>query len=385
MKQKIISFLSTCNSDINELCNYLYENPEISYNEFKCSKYICNLLEKYNFRVTKNYLNINNSFIAQKGNGHPKICYLCEYDAVSDLGHVTGHNLVTAMSVEAALGLGHVIEDIGGSVILIGCPGEYLGGTKAILVRQGVFEDIDVVMVAHPYTDTCESGTSSAIIPLSVEFNSEISGLSFLNKNNYNALDALLLTFNIINSLKKGFPENVEVNSVLSNGGYTPLLLPSKSEAKFYIRSNKTETAEYIDSKIREIVNYVSNLTNINSNFSLYEPPNKELITNRSLNRIFTHNLKENGIIHIHGSRDIYAGLSLGDVSHVVPCIHPYISIIEDENIKYGTKDFSKATISPFALKQCNSAALALASTGLDLIENASLLSEVKSELFNLN
>ena len=385
MKQKIISFLSTCNSDINELCNYLYENPEISYNEFKCSKYICNLLEKYNFRVTKNYLNINNSFIAQKGNGHPKICYLCEYDAVSDLGHVTGHNLVTAMSVEAALGLGHVIEDIGGSVILIGCPGEYLGGTKAILVRQGVFEDIDVVMVAHPYTDTCESGTSSAIIPLSVEFNSEISGLSFLNKNNYNALDALLLTFNIINSLKKGFPENVEVNSVLSNGGYTPLLLPSKSEAKFYIRSNKTETSEYIDSKIREIVNYVSNLTNINSNFSLYEPPNKELITNRSLNRIFTHNLKENGIIHIHGSRDIYAGLSLGDVSHVVPCIHPYISIIEDENIKYGTKDFSKATISPFALKQCNSAALALASTGLDLIENASLLSEVKSELFNLN
>lgn len=385
MKQKIISFLSTCNSDINELCNYLYENPEISYNEFKCSKYICNLLEKYNFRVTKNYLNINNSFIAQKGNGHPKICYLCEYDAVSDLGHVTGHNLVTAMSVEAALGLGHVIEDIGGSVILIGCPGEYLGGTKAILVRQGVFEDIDVVMVAHPYTDTCESGSSSAIIPLSVEFNSEISGLSFLNKNNYNALDALLLTFNIINSLKKGFPENVEVNSVLSNGGYTPLLLPSKSEAKFYIRSNKTETAEYIDSKIREIVNYVSNLTNINSNFSLYEPPNKELITNRSLNRIFTHNLKENGIIHIHGSRDIYAGLSLGDVSHVVPCIHPYISIIEDENIKYGTKDFSKATISPFALKQCNSAALALASTGLDLIENASLLSEVKSELFNLN
>lgn len=385
MKQKIISFLSTCDSDINELCNYLYKNPEISYNEYKCSRYICDLLKKYNFQVTENYLNINNSFFAQKGSGHPKICYLCEYDAVSDLGHVTGHNLVTTMSVEAALGLGHIIDDIGGSVILIGCPGEYLGGTKSILVRQGVFEDIDVVMVAHPYIDTCESGTSSAIIPLSVEFNSEISGLSFLNKNNYNALDALLLTFNILNSLKKGFPENVEVNSVLSNGGYTPLLLPSKSEAKFYIRSDKTETAEYIDSKIREIVNYVSNLTNIKSNFSLYEPPNKELITNRSLNRIFTHNLKENGIIHIHGSRDIYAGLSLGDVSHVVPCIHPYISIIEDEDIKYGTKEFSQATITPFALKQCNCAALALASTGLDLIENASLLSEVKAELFNSN
>lgn len=383
MKQKIISFLSTCDSDITELCYYLYKNPETSYNEFECCKYICTLLKKYDFQVTENYLNINNSFIAQKGSGHPKICYLCEYDAVADLGHVTGHNLVTAMSVEAALGLGHIIDNIGGSVILIGCPGEYLGGTKAILVRQGIFEDIDVVMVAHPYTDTCESGSSSAIIALSVEFSSNISGLSFLNKNTYNALDALLLTFNIINSLKKGFPKNVEVNSVLSNGGYTPLLIPSKSEAKFYIRSDKTETAEYIDCKIREIVKYVSNLTNIPSSFSLYEPPNKELITNRSLNRIFTHNLKENGIIHIHGSRDIYAGLSLGDVSHVVPCIHPYISIIDNEDIKYGTSEFSKATISPFAIKQCHSAALALASTGLDLIENEALLAEVKSELFN--
>ena len=70
-------------------------------------------------------------------------------------------------------------------------------------------------------------------------------------------------------------------------------------------------------------------------------------------------------------------------MSHVVPCIHPYISIIDNEDIKYGTSEFSKATISPFAIKQCHSAALALASTGLDLIENEALLAEVKSELFN--
>lgn len=382
MKQEIMSFLYRCDDDIADLCKYLYENPESSYNELKCCKYICSLLDKYEFQITENYLNINNSFIAQKGTGHPKICYLCEYDAVQDLGHVTGHNLVTSMSVRAAIGLGNIINKIGGSVILIGCPGEYLGGTKATLVRQGVFEDIDVVMVAHPYTDTCESGSSSAIIPLSVEFNSSVNGLSFLNKDAYNALDALLLTFNILNSLKKGFPENTELNSVLSNGGYTPLLIPSKTEARFYIRSTKTQLAEEIDSKIREIVGYVSNLTNISHSFSLYEPPNKELISNHSLNRLFSHNLKESGIIHINGPRDVYAGLSIGDVSHVVPCIHPYISIIEDKNIKYGTKEFSQATITPFALQQCNSASLALISTAIDLIENSTLLSEVKAEFF---
>ncbi|NME83956.1 M20 family peptidase [Clostridium sp. SM-530-WT-3G] len=385
MKQETISFLSTCEQDIKELCTYLYENPEISYNEYKSSKYICNLLEKYNFNIEKNILGIENSFIAQKGNGHPKICYLCEYDAIEDYGHITGHNMVTSISVEAAIGLGNLIDkgNLNGSVIIIGCPGEYLGGTKSTMVKQEIFDDIDVVMVAHPDTSTCESGSSSAIIPVGVKFFGT-NGLSFLNKNTYNSLDAALLSFNILNSLKKGFPENLDINSVISNGGYTPLLLPSEAEIKFYIRAGNTKLAEYGDSTIRKIILTVCDLTGISSKFFLYECPNKELITNRTLNRLFSHNLKEHGIININPPKDIYAGLSLGDVSHKVPCIHPYISIIENNSsIKYGSKEFAKATISEFGLSQCHIAAKALCSTAIDLMENEKLLNEIKIEFYN--
>ncbi len=382
MKHKIISFLSTCNDDIRDLCTYLYENPEESYKEVKSSKYICDLLHKYNFEVKKNFLNIENSFIAIKGTGHPKICYLCEYDAVNDEGHITGHNMVTAISVAATLALGNIIDELQGSVILIGCPGEYLGGTKATMVKQGVFDDIDVAMLAHPDTSTCESGSSSAIIPLGIKFESERK-LSFLNKNSYNSLDAVLLTFNILNSIKKGFPDNLEINSVISNGGYTTLLLPSDSEIKFCIRASNTKDADYAYDKIKKIANYVTKLIDIPNKFFLYEPPSKELITNRTLNRLFSHNLKENGIINICPPKDIYAGLSMGDVSHKVPCIHPYISITDDDFIKYGSQDFAKATLSPFALKQCNITAAALSSTAIDLIQNKSLLDEVRSEFFD--
>lgn len=382
MKNKIISFLSTCADDIKNLCTYLYENPEKSYSEVNASNCICNLLNKYKFEVDRNFLNINNSFIAKKGQGHPKICYLCEYDAIENDGHITGHNMVTAMSVSATLALGSVIDDIGGSVILVGCPGEYFGGTKGTMVKQGLFDDIDVVMVAHPDTCTCESGSSSAIIPLGLKFESE-SKLSFLNQNSYTSLDAVLLTLNILNSIKKGFPDNLEINSVISNGGYTTLLLPADSEIKFCIRASNTKTANEAYDKIRKIANNVSALIDIPNKFFLYESPNKELITNRTLNRLFSHNLKESGIININPPKDIYAGLSIGDVSHKVPCIHPYISIIDDENIKYGSLDFAKATTSEFALKQCNIAATALALTAIDLIQNETLLSEVKSEFFN--
>lgn len=251
------------------------------------------------------------------------------------------------------------------------------------MVRQGVFEDIDVVMVAHPDIETCESGSSSAIIPLGLKFIGN-KGLSFLNKKAYTPLDAALLTLNILDSIRKGLPENLEISSIISNGGYTPLLLPSKSEIKFYIRAVNTELAELGDNKIRTIAHHVSELTDVEHKFFLYECPNAELITNRTLNRLFSHNLKENGIIHINPPKSIYAGLSIGDVSHKVPCIHPYISVLDDDShdIKYGSVEFAKNTVSDFAIKQCITAAASLANTAIDLIENESLLQEVKSEFY---
>ena len=385
MKQEIISFISSCEDDIKKLALYLYENPEISYNEHNSSKYICDMLKKYNFNITEKFLDIDNAFFAQKGSGYPKICFLCEYDAIEDGGHITGHNLVTTTSVTAAIALGNIIDKKGGSSILIGCPGEYLGGTKGTMVRQGIFEDIDVVMVAHPDIETCESGSSSAIIPLGLKFIGD-KGLSFLNKKAYTPLDATLLTLNILESIKKGFPNNLEISSIISNGGYTPLLLPSKSEIKFYIRAMNKELAELGDNKVRTIAQHVTELTNIEHQFFLYECPNQELITNRTLNRLFSHNLKENGIIHINPPKNIYAGLSIGDVSHKVPCIHPYISVLDENNkdIQYGSIEFAKNTISDFAIKQCIIAGTSLANTAIDLIENEKLLQEVKTEFYKV-
>lgn len=382
MKQEMISFLSSIENEIRELCNYLYSNPEVSYKEVNSCNYLCNLLYKHGFKVNKKYLNIDNSFYASKGNGYPKICFLCEYDAVEGYGHITGHNALTSISTAAALTLGKVVDKIGGTSILIGCPGEYLGGTKTLMAKQGAFEDIDIVMECHPDVKTSESGTSSAIIPLSIKFVGN-SGLSFLNKGNYTSLDAILLTFNMLNALLKGFPKDVEINSILSKGGYTPLLLPLESEAKFYIRSKETALGELAENKIREIVRYVSNLTHIPNSISLYEPPSEEMITNRTLNRLFSHNLKENGIITINKPKNINAGLSIGIVSKKVPCIHPYISLCESSDIKYGSKEFADATLSDFAFSQIKKSALALAFTAMDLIEKENLLVEIKKEFYN--
>lgn len=384
MRQEVISYLSTEKEALFNLCKFLHDNPEDSYKEYDACKYICNFLRDRDFDVREKFLDLDTAFYAKKGNGYPKICFLCEYDAIkSKGGHITGHNLLTTISITSALGLSKVIEKSGGTVILIGCPGEYLGGTKSTYVRQGIFDDIDVVLTAHPDIVTSESGTSKAIIPLKVTFKGH-DGLSFLDFDSFTSLDGTMLTFNVINALSKGFCKKANIHTILSQGGVTPLLRPTKSEGKLYIRSESTKTAKCIENKIRNIVACISDTMNLESCVELYEPPNEELLSNQVLNRLYSHNLKENGIINIGKPRDIDAGLSLGTVSHKVPCIHPYINIVDNVNIDYGTKEFADATISSFAQEQALSASYALISTALDLIQSDFLLSEVK-ETFNMS
>ena len=186
----------------------------------------------------------------------------------------------------------------------------------------------------------------------------------------------------IINNIKKGFPKETEINSIISSGGSTPLFTPSECEAKFYIRAKNTKLAEVIEEKIRKTATFISEITNIPHKISLYEPPSENLITNRTLNRLFSHNLKENGIIKINSPANVFSGLSIGAVSKVVPSIHPYISITEKERINYGSKEFLEATQSSFAFEQIKKASLALAFTGMDLMHNNNLLLEIKNEFY---
>lgn len=383
MKQEIINNINKCSDEFFTLSKYLYEHAETSYKEYNACKNITSLLKEKGFKVKDNFLNISTAFEATYGNGYPKICTICEYDAVEGFGHITGHNLLTAISLMTAVSLKDVVDKTRGSITILGCPGEYLGGAKVTMAKQGIFDSIDVVLMAHPDIETSESGTSSAILPLSAKFSGN-NGLSFLNRGTYTSLDAALLTFNILNTLVKGFPKEVNIDGILSKGGITPLIIPKETELKFYIRGKDMNLATEAEVKLREIIKFVEKIINIKSDICLYEPPYEELITNITLSRLFSHNLKECGIIDIQSPRDIYAGLSLGTVSHKTPCIHPYIGILESNSIKYGTKEFANATLSDFAKERALKAASALAITALDLIESDNLLSEVKTEFYDV-
>ena len=375
MKQEIISYIDSIKDDIYTLSNYLYNNPETNYKEYKGSAYIINMLKTNGFNVEENYCNIPTAFYAQLGTGHPKICYICKYTATEQVGHVFGNNVNASISIAAALGLSKVISKSRGSVIIIGCPGEYTNGSELTITKEKCFEDIDMIIAPHCDITNAESGSSMAIIPIKINYYQNN------NNNNFSCLDAYLFIMSSITQLLKEltnicFIDNISIKNVSpSNNSFL------QSEATFYLKATTLNEAETFMKKIVDLIHSLSKIMSIPSAISLFELPSEELLTNKSLSRILTHNLKECGIINIDFCKNSSYGLGIGAISHLTPCIYPSISITQSSLITCPSPEFALETQTDFCKDNIIKAANALAITGLDIIEKQDLIKEITLEL----
>ena len=148
-----------------EINDYIYSNPELGNEEFKSSSKLIAFLEEHNFTVEKGLLGIETSFRAIYDSKKPgaTIGYLCEYDALPEIGHGCGHNMIGVMSSAAGIALSKVIDEIGGKIIVYGTPAEETNGAKVVFAEEGIFDELDVAMLVHPSDVNMKSGTTQAL------------------------------------------------------------------------------------------------------------------------------------------------------------------------------------------------------------------------------
>ncbi|MGH4052462.1 MAG: M20 family peptidase [Clostridium sp.] len=376
MKQEIISYITRIKEDIYNLSNFLYTNPEISYKEYKGCTYILNMLKSHDFKIEENYRDIPTAFYAQYGTGHPKICYICKYSATENIGHVFGNNVNASIAIAAALSLSKVISKSGGCIVVIGCPGEYTNGAELTFTKDKCFEDIDVIIAPHCDITNAESGTSMATIPIRIKHKQNATNLS-----NFSSLDSCLLILNSLSQLLKGLNNGCSIDNISIKNASTNLNSVSESETKFYLRAPTLTEVKLLEKTIVDIIHSMSKIINTSREISLFELPSQELLTNKSLSRIFTHNLKECGIIDITCCKNSSYGLGIGAISHTTPCIYPSICITENPLISCPSPLFALETQTDFCKENMIKAAEALAITSLDIIEKQDLLKEIRVEL----
>lgn len=367
--------------DLKELNEYIYKNPELGRKEFKACEAHKNLLKKYGFEVEENYIGIPTAYLAKYSSGKKgiKIGYLAEYDALPEIGHGCGHNILGTTSIGAGILLKEYIDEFGGEVLIFGTPAEETFGAKVDMAEAGCFDDIDVAMISHPTGKNHEkSGTSQAMEALQFTFRGKTAHAAGDPYNGINALDGVIQFFNSVNALRQQTKDSARIHGIISNGGEAANIIPDLAVANFYIREATTKEMVKLSERVKNCAKGAALATGTSLEIENYEYTFKHLVTNEKLSSIYTKNLELQGIKDIPMS-DPTGSSDCGDVSHHCPTIHTYFPISKCELTGHSL-EFAKATITEEAYQGMKEAIFALVMTGKDILSDPNLLKEIKDE-----
>lgn len=381
MKEMIIKELNKIEEELCSISEYIYNNPELGNQELKAVGKLTDFLKKNNFEVEVGIVNKPTAFKGsyKSGKEGPNIAFLCEYDALPQVGHGCGHNMIGTMGVGAAAALSKVLSNIGGQITVFGTPAEETDGAKVELVDKGVFTGVDVAMMVHPEGSTYESGSALAMDAIQFDFTGKASHAASSPEEGINALDAVILTFNGINALRQHVTTDTRIHGVIKEGGVAANIVPDKAVAQFYVRASTREKLDPLVEKVKNIARGAALMTGASLQISNYEISYDNMNTNSGLSNTFTKNLRYVGVDAILPAKAEYGSADMGNVSKVVPAIHPYIGI-ECPNVAGHTKEFADNTVTEKGHEALIKGAAAMALTGYDVIVNKELLKQIKEE-----
>lgn len=370
MKDKLFEIGHEIKTKLWEMSDFIYENPELGNEEYKAVEVLTSFLEEHNFKVEREFLDIKTAFRATFESSKPGLTvgYLCEYDALPEIGHGCAHNMIGTMSAGAGVVLSKVIEEIGGKIIVYGTPAEETNGAKVFFAEAGVFDELDAAMILHPDAETSRSGTSVALYPLQFTYKGKTAHAASCPHEGINALNSVIQLFNGIDALRQHVTPDVRMHGIITKGGVAANIVPDEAVAQFYFRAAKKETVDELLVKVKKIAEGAALMTGAELTMERYELPYDDLVTNENLSEAFCENLRALGITDIKdgicfGSSDI------GNVSHITPTIHPMIGITSCF-VRAHSKELADATVSDFGHDRLVIGTLALAYTGYDVLMN---------------
>ncbi len=359
----------------------IHSNPELKFREFKASGWLISILRDHNFEIEEGMHGLDTAFRATAHglSENPRVAFLAEYDALPEMGHGCGHNLIATASIGAALGLKSVMKTVPGSIQLLGTPGEEGGGGKTIMVKNGVFDDVDVALMFHPANKTIALKNKLALKALKVEFFGKSAHPSVSPEKGINALDAMIQTFNSIHVLCKRIRNRGGIDGIIVDGGKIPSIIPDYSSSQFFVRARKDDYCERIFQEVKDCARGASIATGAEVKF-------ESQITYRSskfnlrLAEVFKKNLENVGekVDEVESS-ERSGSTDMSDVSQRVPAIHPYIAIGSNDLVLHS-REFAKASISSRANDVIIKAAKALAMTAIDIFTEPDMLKDIKDE-----
>lgn len=272
-----------------------------------------------------------------------------------------------------------VLPEIAGTIQVIGTPAEEKGGGKALMVEAGVFANVDVAMLVHPGVRNSVGGRSLACYGVTIEFFGKAAHAAAQPEAGINALAALLLTFSNINALRQHLRDDARINAIITHGGKAPNIVPDYAAGRFGIRALDTPYATEILEKVRACAEGAAMATGAQYKFELNGPRYDPMAPNPHLATLVEDNMTQLGLdvtpVQESGGR---GSSDMGNVSQVVPALHPSIAIAPEGSVVGHTAEFCAAAASPGGYEAMLRAAKVMAMTAVDLLAEPANMREVK-------
>ena len=359
----------------------IHQHPELRYEEHRATAWITEYLKSRGFEVESNLGGLATAFRARAGKaGGPRIAVLAEYDALPEMGHACGHNLIAAGAVGAFVAAASVAHAAGGEVILVGTPAEEGGGGKIRLIEAGAFDGIDAAMMFHPFDRDMLAHPALASLWLGFVFVGQPAHAAAAPHAGRSALTACMDTFRLIDGQRVHFKDGVRVHGYIQDGGHAVNIIPERSQSEFSVRAADTVELARVRAIVERCARAAAMASDVEVRITLREGY-RDMRNNMELARAFGVELEALGRKPKERDPRVGAGSTdMGDVSHVVPSIHPYLAVVDEGAAQIHDHGFVAAAGSERGLSTAMLAARAMARTVARLLGDAALLGRVRDE-----
>ncbi|CEN78455.1 M20 family metallopeptidase [Paraclostridium sordellii] len=391
IKKRAYEIENELGKEIQEVCDFIFNNPELGDEEYISSKYLVDKIKEYGFDTTYPYCNMNTAFRAELGDHDgPTIAFLAEYDALPGYGenkepaHACGHNWIAASTLGACIVLSKLKENFKGKIVLIGTPAEESTGGKCDLVKGGAFDDIDVCYQMHIEAFNNINCKALAMDSIEFTFKGVAAHAASHPHMGVNALDAVQLTFAGINALRQHVKSDVRIHGIVSDGGEAANIVPEKASCKFYIRASERSYLNEVTKKVINCAKGAELMTGAKLTYRNFENPFDNIINNKVLQDITKNNLIEAGITDILEGKDGPVGSTdIGNVSQVCPTMYTEIALDINPMVYVHEKEFLNYANSKEAYDKLHKSVKAMVGCALEIYLEDGLLDEIKKNHLN--
>jgi amidohydrolase len=361
----------------------IHEHPELCYEEHFAHDLLTGLLETEKLDVVRHAFDLDTAFIARAGSGDgPTIAVLCEYDALPGIGHACGHNIIGTAGLGAGLAAAALADELGGRVVILGTPAEEGGGGKELLVQRGAFEGVDAAMMVHPAGSDLALMNVIAIHQMKVQYHGEAAHAAAFPHKGRNALDAAVLGYMNVAALRQHIKPNERIHGIFTHAGDKPNIVPSFAAAEWYVRSPTLTSLEKLKPRVVACLEAGAQAAGCEMEIEWQDPAYADMVDNRAMLELYTANAASTGRTLIDpggGAEQVVGSTDMGNVSYVVPSIHPMIKVAP-AHLSIHTPEFAEYTASADGDQAVLDGAKAMAMTVADLWLQPDVLAQAKAE-----